>query len=58
MSVLPQIRTKMSIWKYSAEGDFGSMGFNYGINKIVVGIEYAYQKNGLLGVEKSLTRQF
>lgn len=56
MSVLPQIRTKMSIWKYSAEGDFGSIGFNYGINKIVVGIEYAYQKNGLLGIEKFLTR--
>ena len=57
MSVLPRIRPKMGLWKFSAEGDFGHSGFDYGITNAVVSVEYAYQKEGLSGVEKFLTRQ-
>jgi len=57
MSVLPRIRPKMGLWKFSVEGDFGHFGFDYGITNAVVSVEYAYQKEGLSGVEKFLTRQ-
>jgi len=57
MSVLPRIRPKMGLWRFSAEGDFGCFGFDYGITNAVVSVEYAYQKNGLSGVEEFLTRQ-
>jgi len=57
MSVLPRIRPKMGLWKFSAEGDFGHFGFDYGVTNALVRVEYAYQKEGLSGVEKFLMRQ-
>ena len=57
MSILPRIRPKMGLWKFSVEGDFGHFGFDYGITNAVVSVKYAYQKEGLSGVEKFLTRQ-
>ncbi len=58
MSVLPRIRPKMGMWRFSAEGDFGHFGFDYGITNAVVRVEYAYQKEDLSGVEKFLRRQY
>lgn len=54
VDVLPRIRSKMGLWRFSAEGDFGSFGFHYGITKTVVCIEYVYQKSGLSGIEEFL----
>lgn len=54
MRVLPKIRSKMGVWKFSTEGDFGHFGFYCGVTNTVVRVEYAYQKNGLSEVEKFL----
>lgn len=54
--VLPQIRSKMRLWRFAEEGDFGHFGFNNGITKAVVSVEYAYQQNGLRGVEDFLSK--
>jgi hypothetical protein len=54
MRVLPKIRSKMGIWKFSTEGDFGHVGFNCGIKKAVVSVEHAHRENGLSEVEKFL----
>ena len=56
ISVLPRIRSKMGLWRFSEEGDFGIFGFHDGINKAVVSVQYAYQQNGLRGVEDFLTK--
>ncbi len=58
MDVLPRIRTKIGLWKFSTNEDFGYFSFDYGITNAVVRVEYAYQKNGLSGVERFLTRQY
>lgn len=55
MSILPDIRFRMGLWKFSEEGDFGHFGFDFGIKKAVVSVEHAYQKDGLSGVKKFLT---
>ena len=57
MSALPRIRSRMGLWKFSEEGDFGHFGFDYGIKKAVVSVEHAYQKDGISGVKKFLTVQ-
>jgi hypothetical protein len=57
MNVLPNIKRKMALWRFSEEGDFGLFGFDYGIKKVVLSVEYAYQKNGLSGVENFLIKQ-
>lgn len=57
MKVLPRINVKMGKWRFSEEGDFGNSGFNYGIKKVAVSVEHAFQKGGLSGVEKFLESQ-
>jgi hypothetical protein len=56
MYVLPHVRSKMGLWKYSTEGDFGFLGFEYGIIKAVVSVQHAYQEGGLPQVKDLLRR--
>lgn len=57
MEVLPRTRSKMGIWKFSEEGDYGTFGFYYGVTKTVVCVEHAYQKSGPTGVERFLLNE-
>lgn len=54
MIVLLHVRTKMGLWKFSSEEDFGCFGFDHGIIKAVVSVQHAYQEGGLPDVEDLL----
>lgn len=56
ITVLPLIRSKMDLWKFSGKGDFEDKGFDYGVQKAVVSIEYANQRNGIAGIEEFLAK--
>ena len=57
MDVLPRIRTKIEPPEFSTNDVFGHFGFYSGVTNIVVRVEYAYQKDGLKGVEEFLKRE-
>lgn len=54
MNVLPHIRRKMGLWRFSEEGDFDYSGFNCGITKTVVSVQNSFQTKGLTGVRNFL----
>lgn len=56
--VLPRINTKVEPPKPSINDLFGHFGFYSGVTNTVVRVEYAYQQNGLSGVEEFLTREY
>lgn len=56
VSVLPQIRHKMGLWKFADEHGFDDSGFDYGIKKAAVSVKYIYEENGLSGVEDFLSK--
>lgn len=56
IDVLPYIRIKVEFPDSSTNDIFGIFGFYCGVTNTVVRVEHAFQKDGLSGVEKFLTR--
>lgn len=54
---LPDIRVKVESPEFSTNEVFGYFGFYCGVTNTVVRVEHAYQRDGLSGVERFLTRQ-
>ena len=57
IEVLPYIRVKVEFPDSSTNDSFGIFGFYCGVTNTVARVEYAFEKEGLSGVEKFLARQ-